>query len=317
MAVFTSVGHSQAQTLADHLGLGQLSELEGIEGGIENTNYFLTTVQGAYVLTLFERLNAKQLPFYLYLMKHLADRGIAVPEPVSDAAGELLFEMQGKPAAVVKRLAGAAVLKPEVAHCATVGAALARMHLVGQDFPLSQPNLRGLAWCCEQAPLLRPHLNAAQWGLLSHELAYQQHTAKNTATVGLPRGPIHADLFRDNVMFDGTRITGFFDFYFAGVDSWLFDLCVALNDWCIEWDTGRWDDSRRDAMLQAYQSVRPLTAAERQLFAALLRAAALRFWVSRLWDVHLPRQASLLQPHDPAHFERVLTERVFHTWGVK
>ena len=156
MAVFTSVGHSQAQTLADHLGLGQLSELEGIEGGIENTNYFLTTVQGAYVLTLFERLNAKQLPFYLYLMKHLADRGIAVPEPVSDAAGELLFEMQGKPAAVVKRLAGAAVLKPEVAHCATVGRRWHACIWWVKTSPSASPTWRGLAWCCEQAPFVAP-----------------------------------------------------------------------------------------------------------------------------------------------------------------
>ncbi|MEY2659394.1 MAG: hypothetical protein RLZZ123_566 [Pseudomonadota bacterium] len=315
MAVFTSVNLDQAQALADRLQLGEVSELRGIEGGIENTNYFLTTRQGAYVLTLFERLNFDQLPFYLFLMKHLAQKGVLVPDPVPDAHGDILFELCGKPAAVVDRLAGANVLAPKPHHCAIVGAALARMHLAGHDYHRHQPNLRALPWWVETAPLIRPHLNEAQLSLLNHELAYQQHVAQSPAYQGLPRGPIHADLFRDNVMFDQDQLSGFFDFYFAGVDHWLFDLCVCLNDWCIDLDTGEWDVARRDAMVQAYQSVRPLLASERQLGPAMMRAAALRFWISRLWDFHLPREASLLQPHDPTHFERVLRWRVEQPWN--
>ena len=150
--------------------------------------------------------------------------------------------------------------------------------------------------------------------LLDHELAYQVHMAQSAAYQALPKGPIHADLFRDNVMLEGDQLTGFFDFYFAGVDHWLFDLCVCLNDWCIDLETGAWDSARRDAMLAAYQSVRALQPAERLLLPAMTRAAALRFWISRLWDVHLPREASLLQPHDPTHFERVLTQRATSAW---
>jgi homoserine kinase type II len=146
--------------------------------------------------------------------------------------------------------------------------------------------------------------------LLSSELAYQNHVAQNPAYAALPRGPVHADLFRDNVMFEGERLTGFFDFYFAGVDTWLFDLAVCLNDWCIDLATGAFDAHRLQAMLQAYQAVRPLNAAERSLFNAQLRAGALRFWISRLWDYHLPREASMLVPHDPTHFERVLRQRI-------
>jgi homoserine kinase type II len=316
MAVFTSVDLHQAQVLADRLQLGLVSELRGIEGGIENTNYFLSTAQGAYVLTLFERLNFEQLPFYLFLMKHLAHHGVAVPDPVADAHGEILFELHGKPAAVVNRLAGSNVLNPTAKHCATVGAALARMHLAGVDYHRQQANLRGLSWWVATAPLVQSHLTQAQSSLLAHELAYQQHVAQSAAYQGLPRGPIHADLFRDNVMFDQDQLTGFFDFYFAGVDHWLFDLCVCLNDWCIDLTTGAWHADRRDAMVQAYQSVRPLLACERQLLPAMARAGALRFWISRLWDYHLPRQASLLQAHDPTHFERVLKWRVEHPWGL-
>ena len=310
MAVFTEVSQSQAQDLLDRLNLGTLSALRGIEGGIENTNYFVSTDQGEYVLTLFERLTHEQLPFYLYLMKHLAGQGIPVPDPAADSAGDVLHTVCGKPAAVVNRLQGRSQLAPEPVHCAAVGEMLARMHLAGEAYGRSQPNLRGLPWWNETVPVVLPYLSEAQSALIQGELAYQNHIAQSSAYAALPRGPVHADLFRDNVMFEGEQLTGFFDFYFAGVDSWLFDLAVCLNDWCITHADGRHEPARAQAMLAAYQSVRPLSGAERQLLPAMLRAGALRFWVSRLWDFHLPREASMLKPHDPTHFERVLRGRL-------
>ena len=312
MAVFTEVSESQAQELLHRLNLGQLQVLRGIEGGIENTNYFVTTERGEYVLTLFERLTHEQLPFYLYLMKHLAGKGLPVPDPSADRSGDVLHTLCGKPAAVVNRLEGNSQLAPEPVHCAAVGHMLARMHLAGQDYPRSQPNLRGLPWWTDTVPLVLPHLDATQNALIRSELAYQNHVAQGSTYAALPCGPVHADLFRDNVMFQGERLTGVFDFYFAGVDTWLFDLAVCLNDWCIVHTDGRHDEQRAQALIDAYQSVRPLTGAERSLLPAMLRAGALRFWVSRLWDYHLPRQASMLKPHDPSHFERVLRERVEH-----
>ncbi len=312
MAVYTEVTEDQAQALADSLQLGELRALQGIQGGIENTNYFLTTEAGEYVLTLFERLQHEQLPFYLYLMKHLAQHGIPVPDPVPNRQGDILFTVQNKPAAVVNRLRGRSELAPQAWHCQTVGATLARMHLAGRDFEREQPNLRGLPWWSETVPVVLPFLDPEQARLLQSELAWQHHIAGESAYAALPRGPIHADLFRDNVMFDQDELTGCFDFYFAGVDSWLFDLAVCLNDWCVDLDTGAFDNARLSAFLTAYQSVRRLQAAERQLLNAMLRAGALRFWISRLWDYHLPREANLLKAHDPTHFERVLRQRVEH-----
>ncbi len=309
MAVFTEVSESQAQDLLYRLNLGELSALRGIEGGIENTNYFVTTDQGEYVLTLFERLTHEQLPFYLYLMKHLAGRGIPVPDPATDRAGDVLHTLCGKPAAVVNKLAGKSQLAPAAVHCAAVGDMLARMHLAGADYPREQPNLRGLSWWSDTVPVVLPFLDKAQAALIRSELAYQHHVAGSSLFAALPRGPVHADLFRDNVMFEGERLTGFFDFYFAGVDTWLFDLAVCLNDWCITHTDGRHETGRANAMLDAYQAVRPLSPAERALLPAMLRAGALRFWVSRLWDFHLPRTAAMLKPHDPTHFERVLRAR--------
>ena len=322
MAVYTEVSEDEARALLQRLGLGELTALRGIEGGIENTNYFASTTEGEWVLTLFERLTHAQLPFYLHLMKHLAQHGVPVPDPQAMPAGlpvppgedDLLHTLHGKPTAVVNRLRGKSELSPGPAHCAAVGDMLARAHLAARDYDRRQPNLRGLAWWNETVPVVLPFLDESQATLIRSELAYQNHVAAGSAYAALPRGAVHADLFRENVMFEGTAeqpvLTGFFDFYFAGVDTWLFDLAVTLNDWAIDLPTGATDPARTAALLHAYQAVRPLTDAERRLLPAMLRAGALRFWLSRLWDFHLPREASLLKPHDPRHFERVLRQRL-------
>ena len=315
MAVFTEVSPQEAAGLLSTLGLGSLQSLQGCASGIENTNYFVSTDQGDYVLTLFERLSFEQLPFYLNLMHHLAQRGIPVPAPQANAQGEILHTLKGKPAAVVTRLKGRNQLSPQVADCAQVGAMLARMHQAGADYPQQQPNLRGLAWWTETIPVVRPHLNAEQTALIESELQFQQELARTAAYQSLPHGPIHADLFRDNVMFDGPTLSGFFDFYFAGCDTFLFDIAVCLNDWCIDLATCALEPARAQAFVAAYDAERRLTDAELTLLPALLRAAALRFWTSRLWDFHLPRDAAMLQPHDPTHFERVLTLRRQQPWS--
>ncbi len=321
MAVYTEVSFGEAGELLKTLNLGELQSLEGCAGGIENTNYFATTDQGAYVLTLFERLTATQLPFYLKLMKHLAVHGVPVPDPAADPRGDLLYTVNGKPATVVNRLRGKSELAPTPTHCAQVGTMMARMHLAGRDFELSQPNLRGLHWWNDTVPVVLPHLDESQSALIRSELAYQNHFAESSISKALPRGAVHADLFRDNVMFETTAaangeevpgdlpaLTGFFDFYFAGIDTWAFDIGVALNDWCIDLPTGATLAEHQRAFLHAYAAVRPLSGAEWQALPAMRRAGALRFWISRLWDYHLPREASMLKAHDPAHFERVLRE---------
>ena len=314
MAVFTEVSFDQAAELFARLNLGQLQAIKGIPAGIDNTNYFADTTKGRYVLTVFERLGFEQLPFYLHLMKHLAGKGVAVPAPQADASGEILHRMQGKPAAVVNRLIGGHHLAPTPPPCAQVGAAMARMHLAGRDYPRHQPNLRGLPWWIETVPVVLPFLTTDQSTLIQNELLVQQQLAASASYAELPRGPIHADLFRDNVMFDEDRLTGFFDFYFAGVDTDLFDIAVCLNDWCIDLNTGELQQDRAHAFVAAYDAERALSAVEIRLLPDLMRAGALRFWVSRLWDFHLPRQASVLKPHDPTHFERVLRCRIRNPW---
>jgi len=323
MAVFTEVSVDEASMFVAGLDIGAMTGFRGIKSGIENSNFFVDTERAGvahhWVLTIFERLTFEQLPFYLHLMRHLAQHGVPVPEPQPDRGGAILHTLKGKPAALVNKLSGSHQLAPDADHCAQVGAMMARMHEAGQGFKRSQPNLRGLAWWVETVPQVRPFLTDDQRDLIDSELAFQQQITESPAYASLPRGAIHADLFRDNVMFDPgdvghEKLSGFFDFYFAGVDTFLFDIAVCLNDWCIDLDNGALTDDRAQAFVAAYAGVRPLTSNERRLMPALLRAAALRFWLSRLWDLHLPRDASLLKAHDPTHFERVLRARVAQPW---
>jgi homoserine kinase type II len=316
MAVFTTVTDAQLAAWLQHYSLGQVLDFRGIATGIENSNFFLTTSRGEYVLTIFEKLSAVELPFYLELMRHLAMHAIPVPDPVPRTDGTLFGELHGKPAAIVTRLAGVPQMATEALHCAALGGMLAKMHLAGQDFPLSQPNLRSLPWWQANLPLVEPYLPAPLRTLASAELAHQAAFFGSADYAALPGGPCHGDLFRDNALFvteaGQARLGGFFDFYFAGCDKWLFDIAVCVNDWCIDQDTGALDAARSDALLLAYQGVRPLTAAELRSWPDMLRTAAMRFWVSRLYDFYLPREAAILKAHDPAHFERILRTRI-HT----
>jgi len=309
MAVFTAVSDSELEPWLQRFDVGHLVALEGIVAGIENTNYRVTTErQGEkqrFVLTLFERLDTQQLPFYLELMRHLALAGIPCPNPVPDHEGRILGTLAGKPATLVTWLQGKELTDPSPQACARIGTVLARMHLATQDFPGTQPNLRGLPWWLEVTPQLLPFLPEEQAWLLENELAYQ--VGQNLSS--LPRSAVHADLFRNNVLFEGDEVGGVIDFYFAGVDTWLFDLAVTANDWCINLATGAWDHERLKALLSAYQGVRPLDPSEREAWPAAQRAGALRFWISRLYDVHMPRPAQIIVPHDPTHFERILISR--------
>ena len=312
MAVFTPVSLDDLIDWMPQFNLGKPLALKGIASGIENSNFFLTTETGEYVLTIFEKLTFAQLPFYLHLMRHLAERGVLVPVPVANHQGEIIHSLHGKPASIVTKLEGTSQLSPEPVHCAEVGAMLAKMHLAGQDFEIRQPNLRAIDWWQATTPVVIPYIPESQQHLLRAEMHAQEAFAASQIYHLLPKGPVHADLFRNNVMFDGERLTGFFDFYFAGCDTWLFDVAVTVNDWCIDLESGALDEPRVRALLDAYHAVRPFSEAEKHGWQPMLQAGALRFWLSRLYDFYMPRKAEMLTPHDPMHFERILRQRIEH-----
>jgi homoserine kinase type II len=305
VSVYTSVSESELADWLRNYSVGELKSCEPIKAGIENTNYFVTTTQGRYVLTLFERLPAEELPFYVNLMAHLARHGIPCPAPIADLSDQYLGTLNGKPAALVTRLPGKSIDDPGPKHCEELGALLARMHLAGRSYSAYLENPRGAKWWRFAAKEVMTFLDSSQQHLLQTELEFQA----GQRFPDLPRGPVHADLFRDNTLFDGGRISGVIDFYFAGVDRLLYDLAVCANDWCLE-DTSALDRKRTAALLAGYHALRPFTELEAKAWPAMLRAAALRFWLSRLHDFHRPRPGMLVHAHDPEHFRRILESRI-------
>jgi homoserine kinase type II len=311
MSVFTTVTHEQLAAWLKHYSIGVLVDLRGIASGIENTNYYVTTTHGRFVLTLFEKLKPHELPFYLHLMAHLSSHGIPAPKPIANLNNSLLDELNGKPAAIVTCLEGQPVMEPAPDHCARVGEVLAELHLAGQTYAGYLENLRGPRWWSAVAPEIYPFLAREDVELLKAEIRFQADHRHDA----LPRGVIHADLFRDNVLFldsqprDEPRVGGFIDFYFACVDVLIYDVAIAVNDWGTNADCTL-NQERATALLAGYKQVRPFTEAEREAWPVMLRAGALRFWVSRLYDFHLPRPGELTHAHDPERFRRILRRHI-------
>jgi len=301
VAVFTGVTREQLSAWLADYPLGSLLEFEGIPEGIENTNYFVTTSGGRFVLTLFEKLTPAELPFYLDLMAHLAQHGIPCPRPMADQRGRLLGELNGKPACIASRLSGQSVRHPSLAQCAAMGAMLAQMHVAGQSFGGQMADPRGAAWRSAAAKAVLPFLPPQEAALLQSEVALHAQGALDD----LPRGMIHADLFRDNVLMEGDRVGGLIDFYFACSGALLYDVAITVNDWCLD-GADKLDGERTRALLRAYHAVRPFSAQEAECWPLALRVAALRFWISRLFDLHLPREGELVNPRDPEPFKRIL-----------
>ena len=280
MAVFTVVTPDELAAWLRNYSIGALTELKGIAAGIENTNYFVTTSHGRYVLTLFEKLKLHELPFYMNLMAHLARHGIPCPQPIANLDNEFLSLLNGKPASIVTCVPGADLKDVDAGHCATIGGLLAQMHLAGHSYGPTMPNPRGPRWWSAAMPQVMPFLDARGATMLGAEVRFQAAHRHDD----LPRGAIHADLFRDNVLWDGARVGGIIDFYFACTDALLYDVAIAVNDWCVT-PASTLDAQRAGALLTAYHRARPFTrrrarrlaghAARRR--AALLGIAAIRF----------------------------------------
>ena len=296
MSVYTTVGIEELAAWLAPLGLPAPGELSGIAAGMQNSNYFVAAGGRRWVLTIFEHLGPRELEFFLALQDHLAARGLPCPRPLATADGHFWRQLAGKPAALFNCLPGACIDAPSLAQCRTLGEMLARLHLAGADFPSPLPNPCGHAWRESTGRALAPLLSADERGQLLTELDFQ--AAQDYSS--LPRGIIHADLFRDNVLWqaDG-QLSGVLDFYFAGEDCLLFDLAVAANDWCA-------DDGLLAALLAGYSALRALTPAEAAAWPALRRAAALRFWLLRLEVRHHPRAGAVVTIKDPDHFGSLL-----------
>jgi len=303
MSVYTAVSLDQLAGFLKKYDIGEALTLRGISDGIENTNYYLNTARGKYVLTLFETLQLSELPYFLDLMAFFSERGIPSARPVADRRGEYLNELNGKPAAIVHRLEGVSVRSPGPRHCAEVGRCLGRLHIRAPGFSLRRAPQRDRAWWREMRRRVSPMLPARDRRLLQEELAYQDRHDFRDA----PSGVIHADLFRDNVLFRGNTLTGILDFYYACNWPFVYDLAVALNDWC---NAGASYRESAAALMGGYLEERQLSRRELELLPSVLRAAALRFWLSRLEDKFFPRRGEMTHIKNPDEFRDILRRNI-------
>jgi len=309
MSVYTTIERDELEQFLSNYNVGELKDYRGISDGIENTNYFVDTIKdGAelrYVLTIFEHHDLEEMQYYLNLMHHLADHKVPSANPVADNEGHYLRLFAGKPIALVERLAGGSITETTVSICQQIGVAMGKMHTAGLSFEQHQPNPRGPHWFVETANALQEKLPAEDLNLLNDEIAFQ----KANRDAELPRGTVHADLFRDNSLWEGDQLSGIIDFYYANDDALLYDLAVTANDWCV-FDDFSLDKDKVQAFLNGYHQYRPLTDVEQQYWPVLLRTGALRFWLSRLYDKHFPRPGELVHVKDPDVFKTTLADRI-------
>jgi homoserine kinase type II len=307
MSVFTPVSDAEARALLEHYTLGGLEKLEGIAQGVENTNYFLTTTTGEYVLTLFEHIPRADLPFYAGLMDHLAHHDVVCPAPMRMDSGEMIAEVNGKPACIVSKLPGAPDPRPDAHRCRAAGSILAGIHVAGVEYDASLDNWRGRQWRENFAEAVRPRLSRQENELIAAENRYQ---ALHDDSV-LPQGIIHGDYFHDNVLWSGEGRGGVIDFYFACDDALAYDVAIAVNDWCVNADATL-DPERAHAFIHGYESLRPLEPFERSLWPVMLRRAALRTWLGRLGYNYFPRDSHMTIPKDHQFSRRLLEHHVTH-----
>lgn len=305
MAVYTDISEEELSVYLKHYEIGEALSYKGIAEGSENSNFLLHTTEGVYILTLYEkRVDRAELPFFLGLMQHLAQRGINCPLPVMRRDGELIGELAGRPAAIITFLEGVWMRRPTATHCREVGRALAEMHVAGADFPMHRKNRLSVDGWKELWEKARPMADSYERGLVD-EIDAEFAAFERGWPADLPTGVIHADLFPDNVFFLGNRLSGLIDFYFACNDLFAYDLATCLNAWCFEKDHS-FNQTKARALLSGYQSVRPLDEAERLALPLLARGSALRFMLTRLYDWLTIPEGALVQKRDPMEFIRRL-----------
>ncbi len=308
MSVYTTIEENELRAFLSNYAVGELDNFQGISDGIENTNYFVNTTTGRFVLTIFEHHDFEEMQYYLNLMHHLADHKVPSANPVANKQGNYLSLFKDKPIALVERLDGGSIINTTINHCELLGAAMGKMHTAGLSYEAKQLNPRGPSWCQHTASKVMEKLSGDEQNMLDLEVHYQ----KEKRHADLPRGVIHADLFRDNALWHEDTFSGIIDFYYSCDDVLLYDLAVTVNDWCTN-DDASLNKDKVLAFLTHYNTYRALAENEQEYWPAMLRAGALRFWLSRLQDKHFPRPGELVHTKNPDEFKAILTDRIEHS----
>ena len=305
MAVYTDISEDDLAAFLTEYNVGTLVSCKGIAEGVENSNFLLTTTEGPFILTLYEkRVDPNDLPFFLGLMQHLSANGLSCPLPLLRNDGGLLGKLSGRPAAMVTFLEGVWLRKPEARHCGDVGVALAKMHVASDGFKLTRRNALSVSGWHTLWDKSKDRADEVATGL-GTEIADQLYDLEAHWPKALPAGVIHADLFPDNVFFLDDSLSGLIDFYFACNDFYAYDVAICLNAWCFEKD-GAYNITKGRALLAGYQSVRPLSADELAALPLLSRGSAQRFFLTRLYDWLMTPEGAMVTKKDPLEYLKKL-----------
>lgn len=305
MAVYTDITDEELADLLADFDLGQALSLKGVAEGVENSNFLLETEAGRYFLTIYEkRTREEDLPFFLGLMHWVAAHGYLSATPIEDRSGAMLKRVRGKPCAIVSFLSGLSVRRPTAAHCREAGIGLAELHLATGGFTGTRLNALGQAAWGPMFAKIKAAAEGLKPGLAVTIEADLELLAQRWPT-DLPRGVIHADYFPDNVFFTSGKFAGAIDFYFACIDAFAYDIAIALNAWCFEAD-GSFNITSARQLVAGYESLRPLSDAERAALPVLAHGAAMRFFLTRLHDWGATPAGALVKPKDPMEYERKL-----------
>ena len=304
MAVYTSIDSSDLSEWFKKFNLKNFVDFKGISSGVTNSNYVIIMSHSNYILTLFEHNDIEELPFYVDLMTYLNKENFLCPRPIENNSGQALGLLKNKPALMVSFLEGKEIAIRDSNNCYLVGQHLARLHLATNNFPQSNKNTRDLSWISDVYLNLKEYLPLEDQKIIELEINYHKEIDK----VKLPEGIIHGDLFRDNVLFFNDKVSGFIDFYYACNEKFIYDIAIAINDWCI-YDDGKINKLLYSEFINGYQSERKLTDNENEYLNSALRLAALRFWLSRLEDFHNAKEGEITFIKDPNHFKDILVNR--------
>ncbi len=311
MSVYTKITDDELSEHLTNYSIGEAYDLIGISDGIENTNYLLKTQQNEYIFTIFENIGDNNINQYLEFMNHLSNKGLLCPNVIKSNANTLFVSIRGKPSAIIEKLDGNSITNPDINHCGLIGDLLAKFHNYGSDFETHLTNSRDLTWCQQAYKKLAAVVSANQSNLICDAILIQKEMEKEN----LPIGTIHADLFKDNVLFNNDNVSGMIDFYYSCSGFLIYDLAVVMNDWCSDKE-GVIIEAKANNLISSYNINREIQDVEKLFWNHALISASLRFFLSRLLDLHYPKIGEITHIKDPKVFENILTDRMKKSYVV-
>ena len=305
MSVYTNLSNKDVSSLLATYNIGTLKSFRGISDGITNTNYFLNTTRGKYIITIFEDITEAKVKKYLKLMNFFSSNSLCCPEIMLTKSKQILSIVKSKPCSIMEKLSGQTVRETNASLCESIGSIIGNFHNTGSNYKNKISNSRNIKWVESNIKKIRNHVSKKQLYILE----YSSTIFREIFETSLPNGIIHSDLFRDNVLARNGHVTGIIDYYYSFNGPFIYELAVIINDWCINKD-GSINLKKYKSFLNSYNIVRNLTSIEKRYINKAMIAAGLRFYLSRLVDMIFPKVGEITHIKDPSTFEKIIKKRI-------